>query len=231
MLCFALVIWAVLCEPLSHNGYILFLTNIIKRTRYEELQHKHKETIKQYLADLEHKDRCHKLNQLDQEEKSKRALTMDVDRFERLQQEMRDLHSRSNIALKEQKKLFEKKSLTMKQDAEAVENKFKAKITALQDEADKSDKIFQEILDQQEEEYEMELLNLKATSKVKVLEEQETSQNIRSLLHNLNSRRDQLCRQNQDLKLKQNLTEEECAKGIEKRKQMQVRYTCFIKIH
>ena len=84
------------------------------------------------------------------------------------------------------------------------------------------EKIFKEILDQQEEEYEMELLSMESKSKGTFLFNQEEKQNVQILMHSLNTKRDQLCRQNQELKQRHISTEEVYVKEMNRRKQMQV---------
>jgi len=92
----------------------------------------------------------------------------------------------------------------------------------LQQEASETDKIFREVLDQQEEEYEMELVKLKAQQIEQVQAQNAKTQEVKGLMQSLNSKKNQLVRQNEDLRSKATFSEDTFRREMEMRRKMQV---------
>ena len=92
----------------------------------------------------------------------------------------------------------------------------------MQEEITDSRKVFEEILNQQEEEYEMELLRLKAASEGKLQTEQMKSQNIREEVRSQNVKKSQLMRQNEELRCKASFSEDTFLRESTLRRKLQV---------
>jgi len=112
----------------------------------------------------------------------------------------------------------------IQQTAHAEVKQLKSQLNRLQEDSTESDRIFREILDQQEEEYEMELLKLKATSDGQLNQEQLRTQNGKGLIQSLNCKKNLLVRQNDELKSKSSSSEETFQRESELRRELQVSY-------
>eukprot|EP00957_Ditylum_brightwellii_P059831 4541850-Ditylum_brightwellii.AAC.1 len=93
-----------------------------------------------------------------------------------------------------------KKLRVIAQNTEKKEKKLNAALAGAKEEANDTERIFTEILDQQEEEYELELLQLMTRAEDKLHHEHGNIKKIRGIVQSVNSRRDQLFRQNSELK-------------------------------
>ena len=186
------------------------------------MQHKYEETIKNHLKDLEMKDYTylHEKNNLDAV--NQKNLAKEIERSSRLQEKIASITLAYENNMEQTSSEYDKTIRALQQDAEKKEKKLKATITSLQEESRDAEKMFREILDQQEEEYEMELMQAKAAAEDHVHQEQVKNHKMRGILTTINSRRDQLSRQNSDLKSKYNTYEQSYKNELQKTTQLEV---------
>lgn len=172
--------------------------------------------------DLDTKDNLHSSKLRELEESYEERLTEENSNSERLKKEILCNHKDFNISLEKQKVIYDKKIEGIVREYESIQKKLKAQIAKLEDEAKESDKIFAEILDQQEEEYEMELRNVIAKSDERLYEESIRNVNMKGAVQNLNSKKNQLSRLNEELRSKHLFTEETYRRELSMRKETQV---------
>ena len=141
---------------------------------------------------------------------------------------MSSMQSDFTKLIEQQKASYEDKMAKVKCEIGIKEKRLKAQICKLEEESKESDKIFSEILDQQEEEYEMELLSLRAKSDEKLHKESLENQHMKGTVQNLNSKKNQLGRLNDELKSKQIITEDTYRGELLRRKEIQVRGTSIL---
>ena len=123
--------------------------------------------------------------------------------------------------MKQQQILYENKIRFLEQDFEKIKKKMDSSIASLKQESHDTEKIFREILDQQEEEYEIELQKQKALSEASINDQYIRSQQLQGMVQSMKSRKDHLTCQNHELKSKTSLIEDGCQKEILQRKEMQ----------
>jgi hypothetical protein len=124
--------------------------------------------------------------------------------------------------LSKQKIEYEHQIQDIQYNADTETSKLRTNLQQLQQEAAETDKIFREVLDQQEEEYEMELVKLKAHQIEQLQAQNAKTQEAKSLMLSLNSKKDQLVRQNEELRSKATLSEDTFRREMEMRRKMQV---------
>ena len=191
--------------------------------RYNELQKKYEDTIKSHVIDLDKKDDTHDQNLRELEETYEQRLASEKGRCDELKDEMANIQDGFTISFEKRNAIYNSKVETIKSQFGAKEKRLKAQICRLEEESKESDKIFTEILDQQEEEYEMELLNLRAKSDERLHDESLCNQHMKGAVQNLNSKKNQLSRLNDELKSKHLFTEDTYRRELSRRKQIEVR--------
>ena len=77
-----------------------------------------------------------------------------------------------------------------------------SQIARMKDDMDHNEAMYREVLDQQEEEYENELQKLMSVAESDLITEQETTRKMQGIVQTLNTKRAQLKKKNEELKLK-----------------------------
>ncbi len=172
--------------------------------------------------DLDKKDETQDLKLQELEEVYEQRLGNEKKRCDEFQNEIKMIQNEFTLSCEKQKVEHDSKLESLMKNFGSKEKRLKAQISKLEEESKESDKIFNEILDQQEEEYEMELLNLRARSDERLYKETLQNQHMKSAVQNLNSKKNQLGRINDELKSKQVITEDTYRGELFKRKQIQV---------
>ena len=191
--------------------------------RYCELQQKYEDTIKSHVIDLDHKDQLHKLNLQENEASCEQRLRDEGIRYDTLKNEMISVRNDFTKSFEKQKAEYDEKIESIKSGFIGKERRLKTQIYKLEEESKESDRIFAEILDQQEEEYELELRNVKAKSDEKLHEESLKNNEMRGNVQNLMSKKNQLSKVNDELKSKHSFTEETFRRELLYRQQIQVK--------
>jgi hypothetical protein len=200
---------------------VILLSN--RSARHDELQKKYEDTIKSHVLDLNRKDDTHDMKSQELEQAYEKRLAKESSNYDELKKEIIKIQDEFTTKLEKQKALHDHHVQTIKNEFTTKEKRLKANICKLEEESKESDKIFNEILDQQEEEYEMELLNLKAKADERLHQDSLRNQNMKGAVQTLSSKRNQLSRLNDELKSKHINTEETYRRECAKRKQIQVR--------
>lgn len=151
-----------------------------------------------------------------------KRLSEELKRHERLQIEMTSSKKSFDQSLEEQKKACESTIVDIQQTANAEVKQLTSQLHKLQEEVKESDKIFKEILNQQEEEYEMELLKLMSNSKIKIHQERAQTQEMKSAVTTLKTKKTRLQRQNDEMRSKAYFSEDTLKVESATRRKLQV---------
>ena len=91
---------------------------------------------------------------------------------------------------------------SLEQKNSKMEKKLNSQIARMKDDMDHNEAMYREVLDQQEEEYENELQKLMSVAESDLITEQETTRKMQGIVQTLNTKRAQLKKKNEELKLK-----------------------------
>jgi len=130
--------------------------------------------------------------------------------------------------LAKQKAEFQNNLKRSEQNSDSERKKLRTQFHQLEKEATESDKIFREILDQQEEEYEMELITLKASSDEQLRIQRTRTQEIQNHMQGLNREKNLLFRQKEELRSKASFAEDAVQSKYEMRKKQEVSNPPFL---
>ena len=169
---------------------------------------------------MKDEDCVHRLAEL--RDNYEKKLSHEKEKTNVLEQKIVETNSKFNVSIEELRILCERRIHAIEHDSDKTRNHLESQLKNLQKESFESEKVFKEILDQQEEEYEMELMNMKATSDISSREENLKLQDFKGTVQNLNSSKNQLTRQNHDLKLKMSSIEDLRLWEAQKRKEVLV---------
>lgn len=149
-------------------------------------------------------------------------LAIEVKQVGMLEDKIKGLEEEYERASKEEKESHEKSLKVLEQNAEKKEKNLNAVICRLKEESKQSDAVFKEILNQQEEEYEMELLKQSTATESRLYEERCTTQKMRGVIQTVNSRYDQLNKKNNELRTKTDSREQEYQKIMLRSRELEV---------
>ena len=183
-----------------------------------ELQINHETAIDKHLAHLEMKDEDCVKRIAELKQNYEKQLSYEKEKSRDFEVQNVELSSKFKALIEEQRVVCEGRIHEIEQNSDKARKYLESQLKNLQKESLESEKVFKEILDQQEEEYEMELMNIKATSDISIREENLKLQDFKGIVQNLKSSKNQLTRQNQDLKLKMSSIEDLSAWEGQKRK-------------
>lgn len=119
-----------------------------------------------------------------------------------MQSELKAANHNCTIALQEAKLEFNDKAKQLEIKREKEVKELQGRVYKLEEDVASSSKIFQELLDQQEEEYELMISHLKLKSDIHSHKEQQVKDDIIASFHSIKIERDQLVRQVEELKSK-----------------------------
>jgi chromosome segregation ATPase len=142
------------------------------------------------------------------EETHSAALLKQKSAIEQLKSEFKAANENCNAALHAAQVAFDDKAHQLKGQHEKEVNELQGRIYKLEEDVASSSKIFQELLEQQEEEYELMISNLKAKSDSHSHKEEQVKNDITASLHSIKFERDQLARQVEELKSKSLFSDE-----------------------
>ena len=151
---------------------------------------------------------------------------MEINRSDELERSLRELEQKYRMSSKEEREANEKALRKNEQKMDKMETHLNSIIARLKDEAKQSEAVFKEILDQQEEEYEMELMKLVSETETKLYGEHCVTQKVRGVVQTIQSRQEQLSKKNKELKSKTDCFEQDYLKEKMKREEMEVK--CFV---
>ena len=205
--------------PCIHQPFFVFASF---RARCDNIEATLKETILVHKTNTVARDDAEKNGLQELEESNDRRLSDELSRYEKLQREMSSTQESLDDLLSKQKIEYEHHIQEIQYNAETEIKKLLQLQQQLQQEAAETDKIFREVLDQQEEEYEMELVKLKAQQIEQLQAQNAKTQEVKGLMLSLNSKKNQLVRQNEELRSKATFSEDIFRREMEMRRKMQV---------
>ena len=156
------------------------------------------------MHDLASKDTIHFDKVRQAEERYEERITDEHQRYNILMDEMTSAQISHQLSSQEEKQHFKDHLKEVEERANKENKDIQSQVVHLKRDIEESDRVFKEILDQQEEEYEMELLNLRGAQDRKLKEEASKTDNVKFTLQTVKSKRSQLIKQNEELR-KQNV--------------------------
>lgn len=126
------------------------------------------------------------------ENRYEHRLAEQLDRYDRLSEEMELLKQKCEGLVRAEREAFTKQLNDLKNDARLREKKLRTENRRITDERQSDETSFKEILDQQEDEYEDELKQLISAAELELVSERETISKLRTLVQTKNTKIDQL---------------------------------------
>lgn len=126
------------------------------------------------------------------ENRYEHRLAEQLDRYDRLSEEMELLKQKCEGLVRAEREAFTKQLNDLKNDARVREKKLRTENRRITDERQSDETAFKEILDQQEDEYEDELKQLISAAESELVSERETISKLRTLVQTKNTKIDQL---------------------------------------
>ena len=129
---------------------------------------------------------------------------MEINRSDELEQSLRELEQKYRMSSKEEREANEKALRKNEQKMDKMETHLNSIITRLKHEAKQSEAVSKKKknLNQQEEEYEMKLMKLVSETETKLYWEHCVTQKVSGVVQTIQSRQEQLCKKNKELKSK-----------------------------
>lgn len=164
----------------------------IEKEKYENMQSKMETKLRELMATLEAKGLEHVRLTAELENRYEHKLADQLDRYDKLGEEMELLKQRCDGLLIAERQEFERQLNEIKNKSRRYEKKMTLEKKRLQDEKNSDEGSFKEILQQQEEEYEDELRQLIAAAESELKSERENITKLRTLVQTKNTKIDQL---------------------------------------
>jgi len=163
-----------------------------EKEKFENMQSKMEAKIRDLMATLESKGLDHVRMTAELENRYEHKLADQLDRYDRLGEEMELLKQRCEGLLHAERQEFERQLNEIKNKSRRFEKKMFNEKKRLVDEKTNDENAFKEILDQQEDEYEDELRQLIAAAESELKSERENITKLRTLVQTKNTKLDQL---------------------------------------
>lgn len=164
--------------------------------------------MKHHVRELEDRDNVFNCKMKEVEETHSAALSKQKTVIEHLKSDLKLANENCNVALQATHAAFDDKAHQLEGQHKKAVNELQGRIYKLEEDVASSSKIFQELLEQQEEEYELMISNLKAKSDSHSHKEEQVKNDITASLHSIKFERDQLARQVEELKSKSLFSDE-----------------------
>jgi WD40 repeat protein len=164
----------------------------LEKEKYENLQNKMENKLRDVLGMLEKKELEHVRLTAELENRYEHKLADQLDRYDKLGEEMELLKQRCDGLLVAERYEYEKLLNDIKNKSRRYEKKMTLEKKRLYDEKNTDEGAFKEILSQQEEEYEDELRQLIAAAESELKSERENIIKLRTLVQTKNTKIDQL---------------------------------------
>ena len=163
-----------------------------ERDRYEQLRTEFDEKVKSLLTTIESKEADSLKVVSDLENRYEHKLSDQLDRYDKLAEEMELLRQKCEGLLLADRNDFTKQLNDTINNARLREKKMRAENKRITDDRGSDEAAFKEILDQQEHEYEDELRQLIAAAEGELIVERENIGKLRTLVQTKNTKLDQL---------------------------------------
>lgn len=163
-----------------------------EKERFESMQTKMETKVRDLIQSLDTKELDHVKMTAELENRYEHKLADQLDRFDRLGEEMELLKQRCEGLLVAERQEFDRQLSEMKTEARQREKRMRMENKRVRDDRNSDDNAFKEILDQQEDEYEDELKQLIAAAESELKSERENITKLRTLVQTKNTKLDQL---------------------------------------
>ncbi|CAM9256888.1 unnamed protein product [Chrysoparadoxa australica] len=170
-----------------------------KDALYEELSKKYESTVREHQEELEKKDQYRVQVAQELESQYEHQLAGELDRFDRLSEEMEAVQQRCEGLLEAQRAQH---ASALKEEALKAKEQERSLVTQterLQDDKNHCDQMYKEVLNQLEEEYEQELQHLMAAAEAELSAERENTAKLRVQLQAHTTKEDQLKKRMQEI--------------------------------
>ena len=181
---------------------LYFLNYEFLRIRFEKLRKTHHDSIQSYEKTVEDVLSKHHLEVENMKNDHEKMLNQQKEALEETRKEMEDQKKSYEDKLRTQKDKHDKVLQVLELKKDQIEGSSMATINRLKDESKQSEKMFKEILDQQEEEYEMELIQLNLAREKEVHKEEDKTKKLQGFVRNINTKRNEQDKRYQELKVK-----------------------------
>jgi len=188
-----------------------------ERTKYSLLQEKFDSTVRKHNEEVELKDAYRVQVVQENENQYEHKLAVEMERFDRLAEEIEAMQQKCEGLLEAQAADHERHTRQIEQKASKTEKLLAMQISRMKDDMEHNEAMYREVLDQQEAEYETELQKLMSVAESDLIGEQESTRKMQAIVQTLNTKRAQLKKKNEELKLKTANHEIEYAKEKSRR--------------
>jgi hypothetical protein len=154
-----------------------------EKDKYELLQHEFDAKLKEMTEIINKKDIDHIKVTSEIENRYEHKLATQLDRYDRLAEDMEQLKQRCDALLIMERQDFEKEITELVQKSKANEYRLKNDRKRILDEKGTEENAFKEILDQQENDYEDELRHLIVSAESELKTERDTISRLRAVVH------------------------------------------------
>ncbi|GMH81547.1 hypothetical protein TrVE_jg1075 [Triparma verrucosa] len=193
---------------------------VAERNRYESLQ----DGFDHYKREQKEKFEIEESNHLqitqEQENQFEHKLAVEMERFDRLAEEIEAMQQKCEGLLESQAAEHERQTRALEQKSIKQEKQLNMIIQRMKEDAEHNEKMYREVLDQQEDEYEKELQKLMAVAEADLKAEQDSTRRMQAIVQTLNTKRAQLKKKNEELKVRSQHHELEFGKEKARREKL-----------
>ena len=201
-----------------------------ERNRYDNLMDEFAAYKRQLREKLEIEESNHVQVTQELENQYEHKLAVEMERFDRLAEEIEAMQQKCEGLLEAQAVEHEKMTRLIEQKASKQEKSLNVIIHRMKEDAEHNEKMYREVLDQQEDEYEMELQKLMAVAESELKTEKDATREKQAFVQNLYTKRAQLKKKNEELKTRSQHHENEYAKEKARRDKLEETLT-HIELH
>ena len=203
---------------------------VAERNRYSDLQDQFDKYKREEREKFEHEQSNHVQITQELENQFEHKLAVEMERFDRLAEEIEAMQQKCEGLLEAQAAQHERQIRAIEQQKLKQEKQLNMMVHRMKEDAEHNEKMYKEVLDQQEDEYEKELQKLMSVADVDLKTEQDSTRKMQAIVQTLNTKRAQLKKKNEELKVKS--TQHEIEYGKEKARRVKLEDTLsHIQLH
>jgi chromosome segregation ATPase len=192
-----------------------------ERTKYEELQLRHEQHVREHMDEVDTREADHAQVTQELENQYEHKLAMEMERFDKLSEEMELMRQRCEGLLEAQESKHQKQLLQERTEYEKIIKERTEKLKQLVEDLKYNEVKFEEILSQQEKEYEDELRTMRAKMGKEIAAERKERVKKQSELTSKDNKFDALTNKMGDMKEKEIKLETKFQEEIEKKEGLQ----------
>lgn len=172
-----------------------------EQSRFNELQKVHDEMKSKHWNDITRKQDNHIKVMQELENQYEFKLSMEMERYDKLSEEIESIQQRCEGLLEAHAQEHEARVREHEAKSKRIEKELKLEIDRLQDDAKHNEQAFNEVLNQQEQEYEKELQQLMEAAQVELSTERQNTNLMRKLVQARSTKIAQLDKKMDELKM------------------------------